>query len=212
MKVISDSGNSRAVVQPGDRFGRWTVIAFHGVHRTNRVWLCRCSCGTVRPVLQCSLRSKKSASCGCAPHRRWVWRRQKTLSERLFSLIDVQQPDECWPWIGYIKPNGYGTLHIKINEGKFRPRYAHRLLYVELFGLIPDGWHVDHLCRNRLCMNPKHLEAVPRYVNLKRRDNAKTHCKNGHEFTPENIRWQRTYHRVCRICENARHREYGPRK
>lgn len=109
--------------------------------------------------------------------------------DRLWS--DVVKPDGedgCWLWTGSTTQAGYG---------KFKWRgvsfYAHRLTYETFVAPIPAGWVIDHLCRNPPCCNPRHLEAVTPSVNTLRapvhlwRTNAeKTHCKWGHEFTPEN--------------------------
>jgi hypothetical protein len=87
-------------------------------------------------------------------------------------------------------------------------------------GPIPDGLVLDHLCRNKLCVNPKHLEPVTNQENILRGltplvggyyNMAKTHCPKGHEYSPENTyyrpsRWRQT--RVCRICNNAAARAY----
>lgn len=84
---------------------------------------------------------------------------------------------------------------------------AHRISYECWFGGIPDDFVIDHLCRNGRCINPLHLEAVPNVVNVMRGNGApalnarKTHCKNGHEFTPENLH-NRAGKRVCKTCSS----------
>ncbi|MGO3650436.1 HNH endonuclease signature motif containing protein [Agrococcus casei] len=83
---------------------------------------------------------------------------------------------------------------------------AHRFAYADSRGAIPEGLEIDHLCRNRSCVNPKHLEAVSKRENLARGyavpaiNARKTHCKRGHEFTAENTyRWGSS--RICRACK-----------
>jgi hypothetical protein len=121
-------------------------------------------------------------------------------------LID---PDGgCWVWQRNYDSNGYGRhLHWK----------AHRFAWLVLVGPIADGLQLDHLCRNRGCVNPTHLEPVTQRENLLRGETiyaanaAKTHCKYGHEFTPENTRIIPRGRR-CRACERRRSNESHKRK
>jgi hypothetical protein len=129
-------------------------------------------------------------------------------AERFWSKVDVGNQDECWEWSG-CRVRGYGQFHIG-NRKRVR---AHRFAYELLVGEIPEGLVLDHLCRNTACCNPAHLEAVTtrenilRGVGLAAANSRKTHCKNGHEFTPENTysspsEEQRGW-RECRVCRAA---------
>ena len=105
----------------------------------------------------------------------------------------------CWELPGR-KPNngGYVTVMLDGNKTSF-----HRKMYELLVGPIPEGLDIDHLCRNRACGNPAHLEAVTRSVNLMRGVNrARTQCIHGHEYTDKNTYIFRGS-RLCRKCRAA---------
>lgn len=95
----------------------------------------------------------------------------RTLMQAAWDRIEVAAPDTCWPWRGFVKSNGYGSLNYK---GK--AFNAHRLVYSLLVATIPDGQVVDHICGNPGCVNPRHLQAVSQSENLmlsgRRRRNA----------------------------------------
>lgn len=115
------------------------------------------------------------------------------------------QADEhgCWIWSGARNGGGYGSL----GRGG-RTLCAHRYAYETLIGPIPAGLHIDHLCRVRACVNPAHMEPVTSHVNMLRGiapaalNAAKTHCKNGHAFSPDNTLWSQGK-RTCRVCVAA---------
>jgi len=118
----------------------------------------------------------------------------------------VVKTDWCWEWQACVDKDGYGRF--SIGGGKWTR--AHRVAY-EMFNneKISPGMEVDHLCRNRKCVNPEHLEVVTDWTNMNRgfspaaRNLRKTECSNGHPFTPDNIYWEGD-HRKCRECRKNR--------
>lgn len=124
-------------------------------------------------------------------------------------LARADRSGDCWLWMGYVRTDGYGVL-TQLVSGRITPLYAHRLSYESFTGHIPDGYQIDHLCRVRHCVNPAHLEAVPPRINYIRGHGAtginarKTHCKHGHEFTPENTHHRPGGGRTCRTCARAK--------
>lgn len=123
---------------------------------------------------------------------------------RFWSNTSKRDPDECWEWTGGKSPDGYGILRI---DG--RTAYMPRFAYVLLRDPIPEGLEPDHLCRNRGCVNPWHLEPVTHKVNILRGESPqainarKTHCIRGHEFTDENTGRDPRGGRFCRTCKSA---------
>ena len=140
----------------------------------------------------------------------------REIRPRLFKRLSIGGWDACWEWKG-AKSRGHGQVGYR-----YKLLQVHRVAYTLWREPIPDGLTIDHLCRNRACANPRHLEVVPMRENVLRgagptAGNAyKTHCIRGHEFTPENT-YQRpgTHYRECRICKKAFHslgRGHGPKR
>ena len=80
---------------------------------------------------------------------------------------------------------------------------AHKKIYIITHGEIPKGLVTDHLCKNRNCCNPDHLEIVTNLENIRRGksfNGSKTHCKNGHKYTPDNTYLDSKGHRHCNTC------------
>lgn len=128
---------------------------------------------------------------------------------RVWDSISTQE--DCWEWTGSLRPDGYGRIYFGGRDSG-RVWRAHRLVYEVLVGPIPDGMTLDHLCRNRRCVNPDHLEPVPNRENVLRgigitaENKRKTHCVRGHEFTPDNT-YAHGSKRHCRTCRTENMRE-----
>jgi len=126
-----------------------------------------------------------------------------TIEERFWSK--VEKTDGCWIWIAGIRTDGYGEFH----PIRTKTVMAHRFSYELIKGNIPAGLTLDHLCRNRPCVNPDHLEPVTLTENVLRGAGIpanyarSTHCSKGHE----RVRGADGY-RTCRECLNAWKREY----
>jgi HNH endonuclease len=133
-----------------------------------------------------------------------------------------QSMGPCWLWTGKINAHGYGAFHIAWVNGASRTKLAHRFAFEDLFDPIPPGLCLDHLCRVRHCVNPKHLEIVTPEENTSRAASIRperTHCSVGHELTSDNVYVSerivngRPYvNRVCRTCTIQRERDRRARR
>lgn len=114
--------------------------------------------------------------------------------ERFLSMTEVDV-NGCWVWQGCIGPGGYGRFKTQSIS-----RTAHRWAYALFRGGLQDGMVIDHLCRNRACVNPDHLEQVTQAENVRRglSGELKTHCKRRHLLPAER---NSTGRRVCKTCK-----------
>ncbi len=129
-----------------------------------------------------------------------------TTEQRFWAKVDLNGPmhtdgTRCWMWTA-ARDHGYASFNFNGRSNGRAHRYAHELL----IGPIPDGLEPDHLCRNTACVNPLHLELVTGRENILRGESPtaqnarKTHCKHGHELTPENTYIRPGNRRDCRVC------------
>jgi hypothetical protein len=125
--------------------------------------------------------------------------RELNTAEGIWSHVAVGTARECWPYQGRLTTKGYGQFYFN-----GRRHSAHRVAYELAIGPVPSGAQLDHLCRNRACCNPSHLEPVSPKEDTRRspiHNGAKTHCPHGHPYSAENTRRYRGS-RYCRTCQN----------
>lgn len=132
---------------------------------------------------------------------------------RSYPIGYLIQENACWTWVGSVDGQGYGKLW---RDGRLHQ--AHRVIYQETLGIVPVGYQLDHLCRNRRCVNPAHLEIVTPLVNFLRGESPlahharKTHCLRGHLLDRNSVQksGRRAGRRQCLECAKNRRRTTAP--
>ncbi len=128
--------------------------------------------------------------------------------EKLFLSKAVKTPSGCLEWTGYLDKDGYGKFGM---WGMWDETHCHRISYKMFKGEIDEGMVVDHVCRNRKCINPDHLRLVTPRQNVLENSNGvaaknkkKKVCKRGHLLTGENVRIDERGNRWCYECHRER--------
>lgn len=111
--------------------------------------------------------------------------------DEFWQNVEKSSAEKCWLWTGSYIYKGYA---------KYKNGFVHRISYEIAKGKIPAGLTIDHLCFNKLCVNPNHLEAVTNRENVLRYHRARTHCKYGHPFSKTNTKIDKKGYRVCLKC------------
>jgi len=148
---------------------------------------------------------------------------------KICNNIIIDKKTGCWNWNKSLRKLGYGNLHISKDEASAigisatnvpfydRNYSAHRISYIVFKGSINPELEIDHLCRNRKCVNPEHLEQVTHYENCLRGNTGsynknKTNCPQGHEYKGNSYFYRNGRKRVCKICVKAWSARYYRRK
>lgn len=149
-------------------------------------------------------------------------RPSRPVYDRIMEKVSPEPNSGCWLWTASLDSHGYG----QIMTPDQKPKRAHRVLYQCVKGDVAANLDLDHLCRNRGCVNPDHLEPVTRSVNLRRgigprktkeRFAQKTGCMNGHKYEAGSyivyfhVKRKRSY-RICKVCASTAQVAYKARR
>lgn len=184
-------------------------VSMRSKSTSSRVQVACAHCGAMLWRIPSRVKRAKHSFCDFRCHNQFKSGRGADVRDLLMSHVDKQEHG-CWVWTGYVdKKTGYARFNYP-----GRSILAHRTSYELFKGPIPDGLHIDHLCRNRRCVNPDHLEAVAQTTNTHRglspliAANHMQVCVRGHSYA------EHSYYRdgiriCCRTCEaeNQRRRK-----
>jgi hypothetical protein len=151
--------------------------------------LCECGCGNPAPLAG---RTNRAIGHARGQPTRFIWghsslaRRPSDVGKRFWPK--VEKSDGCWLWRAMVNPRGYGSFDVKMQDGKWRPRMAHRIAWELTNGPIPDGMFVCHHCDNPPCVRPDHLclgtmRDNVRDMDAKGRRRTKAHAGEAHHAT-----------------------------
>ncbi len=130
------------------------------------------------------------------------------IPDRIWGRLAINASTSCWEWTSYVRPDGYCTVWWKKAGANV---YVHRLLFTVLVR-DPGNLFLDHLCRNRRCANPAHLEPVTPLENTRRGlHGSETHCPQGHAYDRENTYLTKAGSRNCRGCIRESGKQYRAR-
>lgn len=192
-----------------DGGGKFCSNACYRAARAERVESRPClTCGRVFRPKATQVRDGRGNFCS----QPCVRRAKQPLAERLLSRVK-ETASGCWEWQGYTRQDGYARVTIRPTPTTQETHLAHRLAYETWVGPIPEGLVIDHVCRNRACINPSHLEVVTQATNNQRgmapsfQAQREQRCKRGHPYTPEHSYFGSDgRRRSCRTCETANQR------
>uniref|UniRef100_UPI00351F6BF2 HNH endonuclease signature motif containing protein n=1 Tax=Mycolicibacterium fortuitum TaxID=1766 RepID=UPI00351F6BF2 len=197
-----------AIDMTGRTCGELTVLYRDDRPGTKVKWICVCACGNTTSVDGTKLRNGRTKTCG---HTQGLGSKRRADIDRFLEKI---QPAEsgCIEWTGGLNGAGYGQFYVgRTSLDETGKSYAHRWSYQHYVGPIPEGMHLDHLCRNRKCVNPEHLEPVTLRENVLRGEGPsanhakKTHCPQGHSYSGGNLYVHPVNgQRYCRECGRLR--------
>jgi hypothetical protein len=140
-----------------------------------------------------------------------LWALAAPVTTRFWSKVEATASG-CWVWTGY-RHEGYGKF-----GARRRTFYAHRFAFEEICGPVPEGLTIDHLCRNRACQHPLHMEPVTSGVNVLRgvsfaaQKARQTTCVHGHPLDLLNTHIDKRGRRRCRACSRQKYRAWYRRR